>query len=206
MEHIIPQTSHKKALLSGIVILVALSAGVAAEVFLSRPVTRARTLLSETTSLQVGRSGLTDVQRLASHFGGAPDADCTAAHCAIAIKVDNSEFPEWWRGPGTTFVVGLSVENGILVAKAFSLWSGVGPNGSFVEVSEKEHWREIPEPVFVQTQATTDDPRWRAIVNLTPAAPPKVRERYLSFNLRCLSKFHGCKDAQDLLPTVTWNK
>jgi hypothetical protein len=84
--------------------------------------------------------------------------------------------------------------------------TGVGPNAPFVRVTEGKHLRELPEPVSVGRISASDDLAWRLIIDLTPDAPLELKERYLSANFWCLAKFHGCKDAGEMLPSVDWNK
>lgn len=208
MEHIIPQTSRKPHRLwaAFIGLTAVLAASIIIGVLLFRPVTRAHELLAQSMTLQVGRSGFGDVQTVARRFGITPGNDCTLDDCQLVVTVDNSLLPNWWRRSGATFGASFLVEKGILVEREYALAIGVGPNRPFAEVREREHWRETPEPVDVQTSSNDADPKWRATVHLTTAAPPEVRNRYLSFDLKCLSRFGGCKDAEQLLPTVEWKR
>jgi hypothetical protein len=98
------------------------------------------------------------------------------------------------------------IEGGALVQEGFLIQTGVGPNAPYVVVTQGKHLRELPEPVFVGRKSTSDDPAWALIIRLTPGAALEVKERYLSANFWCLAKFHGCKDAGEMLPTVDWNK
>jgi hypothetical protein len=208
MEPTNQQTYRKKATTTALLVVFAgvVIAGVVIGLYLFRPVTRARELVSESAALRIGGAGLKDVQAIAERFGVRAGPDCTPAHCSIGVWVENAQLPSWWRGPGTTFAAGFRVDNGMLVEKGFSLWTGVGPNAPSVEVTERAHWRELAEPVDVGKKYTADEPKYALIISLTPAAPPDVRKRYLSFNFWCLAKFHGCKDAGEMLPTVDWNK
>jgi hypothetical protein len=172
----------------------------------SRPVTRARDLLAQSATLQIGQSGLSEVEAVTARFGVRSANDCTSDECQLVVMIDNSRLPKWWRGSGTTLGVSFLVQKGILVEREYALAVGVGPNRPFAEVREREHWRERTEPVDIQTSWDVADRKWRATVDLTTAATPELRNRYLSFNLRCLSKFGGCTDAQQLLPTVEWKK
>jgi hypothetical protein len=124
----------------------------------------------------------------------------------VAIVVDNAGLPDWWRGAGTTFGASFLIEEGTLAQEGFLIRTGVGPNAPFVRVTEGRHLRELPEPVSVGRISTSDDPAWRLIIDLTPGAPLELKERYLSANFWCLAKFHGCKDAGEMMPTVDWNK
>lgn len=203
MEPIRPRDLRRKLLVALFIVFVL--AGVGA-FYLLRPAIRSRDLLFEGSKLVVGQSTMKDVEQVGSRFGVTPNQGCTSAHCSLTVKVENASLPRWWRREGMTFAAGFVVENGVLVEKGFSLLSGVGPNRSFAETTERQHWREIPEPLFIQKQSSLEDPKWRVIVCLTPAAPPELRARYLSFNFGCFSKFGGCTDAQQQLPTVDWKE
>jgi hypothetical protein len=208
MEHMTLQPSRKarRFWAAFIGLTVVLAAGTVVGVRLSRPARRAHDLLAESTTLQIGRSGLSDVEAVAGRFGITPGNDCTPEDCQLVVTIDNSPLPSWWRRSGATFGTSFVVEKGVLVEREYAMAIGVGPNRPFAEVREREHWRERPEPVDVQVSSDEADPKWRAIVHLTTAASPEVRNRYLSFNLKCLSKFGGCKDAHQLLPTVEWKE
>jgi hypothetical protein len=191
------------------ILLITLAAfaisGISMGVFFLRPVTRARQLVSRGAGLRVGSAGLQDIKGIAERFGVKPGPDCTAARCSLRVLIDNARLPGWWRGPETALAASFSIENGILVEEGFALWT-VGLNTPYAEVREKAHWRELPEPVDVDKKWISDNPKWRVIVNLTPAAPPDLKRRYLSFNFWCLAKWHGCRNAQEMLPAVDWNK
>jgi hypothetical protein len=202
------QTYGKRTVWIGLLVALAavVVAGVVLGLYLLRPVSRARELFFESARLRVGRAGLKDVERIATRFGTPLGRDCTTADCFLAIMVDNGRLPDWWRGPGTTFGASFLIEGGALVREAFLIRTGVGPNAPFVRVTEGKHLRELPEPVSVGRGSTSEDLAWRLIIDLTPEAPLEVKERYLSANFWCLAKFHGCKDAGEMLPTVDWNK
>ena len=189
-----------------IAVAAVLAASVATGVRLSRPATGAQELLAESQTLQIGRSGLSDVEAIAGRFGITRGNDCTPSDCQLVVSVDNSRLPSWWRKSEATFAASFLVEKGILVEREYALAIGVGPNRPFAEVREREHWRERTEPVEVQTSSNGTDLKWRAIVHLTTKAPPEVQSRYLSFNFKCMSKFGGCAGAGQLLPTVRWGK
>lgn len=43
---------------------------------------------------------------------------------------------------------------------------------------------------------------YKTLIHLTPSASKSLRERAYGFNLTCLSKIGGCKDARDVLPRI----
>jgi len=174
-------------------------------VYLLRPCNRARSLIVRVSAIEVGKSTFDEARRLAIQIRATPSDPCTPAGCTWSVRVDNSAIPVQWRGLGTIFSTQFQVSDSVVSERAFSFQIGTGPNISFAEVDERVHWRgNTTEPVFVSTQTAIGDPYYRAFVRLTPAAPPEIRKRYLSFNLSCLWKYGGCQNARDLLPTVVW--
>ena len=98
----------------------------------------------------------------------------------------------------------------------FGLFTGgnekVSPTAFDVERTQSEkdeqvHWKgNTKEPVFVNRVITAANPYHRVFVKLTPAVPQETRKRYLSFDFGCLSRYGGCQNACDLLPTLDWSK
>jgi len=196
-----PTKSRLIASLGFIVICI----GIVGFFFLHFPELKAKYFLSELNSLQVGKSTFQDAQGVALRIHATQGIACGPNACTWVARISNLNLPERWRRTELTLVVGFEIRDSILVEKGAGLQFGTGTSVSFVHVDEKEHWRSAStEPVSVETQYTSDDPHYRAFVRMTPAASESDRKRYLSLNLHCLSKYGGCKDAAELLPTVEW--
>ena len=134
-----------------------------------------------------------------------PSVPCSSSGCTWYVRVENSPIPRLWRGAGATFSAEFTVKDSVVSERGFGYQVGTGPNISFAEVDEQVHWKgNTTEPVFVNRVITAADPYYRVFVRLTPAVPDETRKRYLSFDFGCLSKYGGCQNARDLLPTVDW--
>lgn len=194
----------RKRVVAGVSVLTVILAGTVTCTWLLCPTVRAHKVLSSISDLQVDRSTFDDSRKVAASIGAIPSNACSPADCLWYIRIDNVAIPRIWRRREVSFSAEFQVRNAVLSERNFSMQVGTGQNVPLAEVEEQEHWRITPEPVFVTTQTTDGNPHYRVSVKLTPAAPPDVRRRYLSFNLNCLWKYGGCEDARDLLPTVDW--
>jgi hypothetical protein len=189
-----------------VVLLVALAAG-----YLLRPYFLARALLRDVSSLQVGKSSFADAKRVAEKWDGTISDDCTPTQCSWHRWIDNFELPEWWRGEGEIFSAGFGVSDGIVDERGTAFWIGTGPGVSSASVQEKLRWKDsslyyfFGKTYLVEPQYSNDNPHYRVFVRLKSDAPLDIRKKYLSFDLNCLWKLHGCEDAKQLLPTAEWN-
>jgi hypothetical protein len=194
----------KRIVLVGIIALVAMV--ICAVVFYDflQPYLRARNLLSQISALQVGRSNYLDSQQVGKRLGSLGNDLCIPADCYWTFSVDNFKIPILWRGEGVRFIGGFRVQSSVVTEQRFMLQIGTGFDAQTATFWERENWPHYPKQFFVNVETTPDHPHFRSYVNLTPATPADLRDRYLSFNLNCLWKYHGCKDAEELLPTIDW--
>ena len=172
------------------------------ELFL--PYLRARSALSRISALQVGSSSFEEAKRVGKRLGSQGNDPCTPLDCYWTFTIDNFEFPTVWRGDGARFIAGFRVQNSVVSEQRFMFQIGTGFNAQTATFWERESWPHYPKQFIVGTETSSLYPHFRSYVNLTPATPADVRDRYLSFNLNCLWKYHGCKDAEELLPTIDW--
>jgi len=180
--------------------------------FLLRPEIRARYLFRQLETLQLGRSTFEDAQRIAQKIGAkpyGPHGPCDRSDCEWDVRMDNSELPRWWRGPGEAFVVAFDVRDSVVVRKNTGYGIGMETDTFFpssVSLDEQEHLPRDPGREQVPVLAgwyTTELYRYYEFrVYLTPKASAEERRRYTSFNFNCLWKYKGCKDARELLPTA----
>jgi hypothetical protein len=138
--------SKRSSVAIALALVLVFGASALSSAFLSRPATRAHELLVQGMTLQIGRSGLREVEAVAGRFGTTPGNDCSPNDCQVVVTVDNSRLPSRWRGSGATFGASFLIEKGTLVEREYALASGVGPNRPFAEVREREHWHERTEP------------------------------------------------------------
>jgi hypothetical protein len=176
--------------------------------YLLRPSIRARYLLNELKTLQLGHSTFEDADWLARRIHAKPDPHgaCDRSECMWSVAIDNARIPQWWRGSGETFAVSFSVKDSLVVRKDVAY--GIGLNGSFhpslVSIEEQEHWPRRTEREPLETGwGSTDLYRYYQFgVRMTPKVSVDNRRRYTSFNFNCFWKYKGCNDARELLPTA----
>jgi hypothetical protein len=186
------------------IVSVATVVGAVVLYHLFQPYMRARNLLSQVSTLQVGSSSFEDAERVGKRLGSPGNDPCLPVDCYWTFSIDNFKVPTAWRGEGTRFVAGFRVQNSVVTEQRFMFQIGTGFNPQTAEFWERQTWPHYPKQFIVGTQTTENNPHYRSYVKLTPAASADVRKRYLSFNFSCLWKYGGCKDAQELLPTVDW--
>jgi len=194
----------RKGFLLCSIVVVAIVAGIAVSYGLLQPYLRARDLRSQIAALQVGRSSFEEAKRVGNRLGSEGNDPCSPVDCYWTFAIDNFEFPSVWRGEGARFIAGFRVQNSVVSEQRFMFQIGTGFKAQTADFWERETWPHYPKQFVVGTETSSDYPHFRSYVNLTPATPADVRERYLSFNLNCLWKYQGCKDAEELLPTIDW--
>lgn len=154
---------------------------------------------------QVGHSNFEEAKQLGKRLGSEGNDPCSPVDCYWTFEVDNFKFPSIWRGQGVRFIAGFRVQNSVVSEQRFMFQIGTGVDAQTAQFWERETWPHVPHQFYVGGETTTVNPRFRSNVLLTPAAPADLRSRYLSLNLNCFWKIHGCADAGELLPTVDWN-
>ena len=175
-------------------------------IYLLRPYLHARYVLRDFEALELGHSTFVDAQRLATRIDAhCVSVPCNRSSCEWAVKIGNSDLPEWWRGHGETFLVSFQVKKSIVVRKNVGYGIGVEASTfypSSVAVIEQEHWGRtgIPEPLAAGWSSSNLYRYYEFRVYMTPQASTQDQRRYTSFNLNCLWKYRGCADARELLP------
>lgn len=194
----------KKTFLRYAIVLAVMAVGVVVLYELFQPYLRARSLLSQISVLQVGSSSFDEAKRVGRRLGSQGNDPCTPLDCSWTFSVDDFKFLTVWRGEGVRFIAGFRVQNSVVSEQRFMFQIGTGVNAQTATFWERETWPHYPKQFIVGTETSSVYPHFRSYVNLTPATPPDVRGRYLSFNFNCFWKYHGCKDARELLPTIDW--
>jgi hypothetical protein len=180
---------------------------VALAVYLFLPTWRAHRLLSQVSSLEVGKSTFADAEKLAGSLHAQATAYCTATECNWYSRTDNSSLPRFWRGEGAAFTVGFRVQNGVVTERGVLYRVGSGFAASpYADIEERTSWPDgpPPNPVSVQTQWTAHTPHYSVLVLMVPTVPAETRSKYLGFDFGCMWHYGGCSDAQQLLPAAEW--
>ena len=99
-------------------------------------------------------------------------------------RIDNAQFPCWWRNSDEVFAVIFEVKNSVVTRKS----TGFGIEGagidefspSAVGFAEVEHWRQDKPTEPVQAGWTTSDRfrHYRFSLRMTPKATAMDRRRF----------------------------
>jgi hypothetical protein len=182
--------------------------------FLFSPPIRARYLFNKLKPLQVGHSTFEDAQRLAAKLGAKPNIPCDPSYCFWSVVINNARLPQWWRGPGATFVITFDVKNSVVENKGTGYAIGIDTDGaspSEVRVGVQEKWlRNIVEPPtqkgwqvsYLERHGHRENISTIFHVHMTPRSSAEDWQRYTAFNYSCFWKYKGCRDARGLLPTA----
>ncbi len=73
---------------------------------------------------------------------------------------------------------------------------------SFTEVDENWRRDRPTEPVTAGWITTERFRYYQFVVQITPKVTTSDRKRYSDFDYGCLWRYHGCKDARELLPSA----
>ncbi|MGH9554493.1 MAG: hypothetical protein ACRD2Y_01605 [Terriglobales bacterium] len=164
---------------------------------------QAEQFLRDAERLEIGRSTFSDVEILAHKYGGKiypGDQECSPEKCRFHFEFENYWLHKIGLAPRTRLFAEVTVSAGRVASRTTSFELGTGPAFYSVDVLE---WPKQPtdEHYRVSLQRSGNI-RWRAHIRLTPEATPEQRDRAYRFNLDCLSRFFGCTDSADLLPSV----
>jgi hypothetical protein len=193
-------------LVAGTLFAVYMALGVLAVWSANRTRRQAERFLRDFVSLQVGKSTLEDVRRLAKDHDGTESVvspELAPAGCAPDCRISSFWFESQWLyrlglGPATAMVATLQTGGGRLIGRAIAIES-TSEWDSAVAVDERLLSRS-GEPYNVRFRSMR--PRW--CVEFTPAAPAELRRRAFALNLDCLSRIPGCKTKEQILPEIQW--
>jgi hypothetical protein len=167
---------------------------------------QAEHFLRDFVSLEVGKSRLEDLRRLAEQHGGTEAVvppELAPAGCAPDCRTFSFWFESLWLhrlglGPATAVVAGLQTGGGRLLSRAIIIES-TAEWDSAVDVSEDLSSRSGKS---YSIRFRSMRPRW--CVEFTPEAPAELRRQAFAVNLNCLSRIRGCKTKEEILPGVQW--
>lgn len=203
------------ALIGGVVLLCAVAVAL---VSLSALLTRhsAQSFLDDLGKLRLGESTLEDTQKLATKYEAAAteeenavgdvDPNCSPEYCEFKFFFYNAWMKRLRLAPPTWLRAQVVVRMGRVDYKQVELSSGKGIAFYSAVVME---FLSLPRPFedknYHVGRKLSSDIKWRVIINMTPHASAKEREQAYAFNLSCLTRLGGCKDAAELLPTIKWD-
>ncbi len=180
-------------------------------------------LLLEARELRVGDSNSVRVLQLAEKYHGGirKGVECKPSNCAIDIEIRNRSLSRFHLAPPTSFAVSFFTSQGRSVQISFGMMStilgptyylrrwfyGEAPSFTFaaevLDDLEKSEFHQSDEKYSALARRDYFQNRPEIlIVHLTPKVDLKVRDKALAFNLSCLSKLGGCRDASEFLPVV----
>lgn len=201
----------KKASLTGaiaIAILIVLSIcslGIAVETMQIRK--RAEAFLRDASHLQLRVATLSQVKKLADKYGGqAEPSTCNSSGgCSFFFTFDNRWLYRLFLAPHTRFTCALGVADNVLDYRRALLISGNTSAAFGAFINERLSLPSgVPAPFHISRQWDGSGERWRVHIDMTPDASTEQHQTAYSLNLLCLSKLGGCRDAMQLLPSITW--
>jgi hypothetical protein len=132
---------------------------------------------------------------------GVVGDSCRTDECDMAFLFDNRWLRRLHLAPPVWMRARVGIHKGLLSYRNIEFGAG---DLAFSEasVSEQMEQAEGGQPYAVG-RLWSGGP-WREHIAMTPAATEQQRRQAFGFNVECLSKFGGCHDAADLLPTVPW--
>jgi len=158
--------------------------------------------LADVRNLRVGQSTYQDVLRVQAKYRPRSSSElgnCEQNLCDMAFSGGNEQLYRLGLVPGDVFIGSLRVRQGVLVKIGISYQSNShydanteetvgGPGGLACEVGGKAIASE-----------RTYSYVWARI---TSATTPGERQKAYAYNLDCLTKWGGCKDANKILPIL----
>ena len=158
--------------------------------------------LSDVRQLRVGQSTYDDVLRIKTKYEGRPwseDKACDRDQCIVNFSFDNKWLYHFGLVPGTMFIGGLTVRQGTLVRIDLALQSNPTFDAMMEEISAEPNVLayEVGGKQLISRPAYT-----YVWAHITSAASQDERQKVYAFNLKCLTKWGGCKDSNELLPIL----
>lgn len=183
---------------------------------------KAERLMAEVRALRVGDSNLDKVYQLVERYNGrVRDGDkCKTAECTVEIIITNQSLSRYHLASWTFFGVTFFIRQGRTVRISLVLESEIkdlsyffkrlvyGQEIDFVCVAsisddlEYSKYNQSGERYRVVARRDVENRPERLIVLLSPTVDAVTRDKALAFNLGCLSKLGGCRDASEFLPAV----
>jgi hypothetical protein len=162
---------------------------------------RGNAFLSDVRQLRVGQSTYDDVLRIKTKYEGRSWSEDKACddQCIVNFSFDNKWLYHFGLVPGTMFIGGLTVSKGILVRIDLTFQSNPKFDAMTDEIPAKPNVLayEVGGKQFISRRAYS-----YVWAHITSAASQDERQKVYAFNLKCLTKWGGCKDSNELLPIL----
>jgi len=155
--------------------------------------------LSDVRGLRVGQSTYDDVLRIQTKYKSYSSVEgnrCDRDLCDVDFLSGNKWLYELGLVPGAMFTGGVRVRGGVLTRISVGFLSAP-PYGAATE--------EIPadpsvSPYEVHGRVYSSETYAFISVRITSAASEDERQKAYAYNLACLTKLGGCKNANEILP------
>lgn len=198
-------------MVTGAIALVAVAVLSAAQLTAVHARDSARRFLADIQVGNIGQPASTTVLDLVRQYSdaeanhskkiGKVGGGCDRGNCEAAFLFDN----EWLRrlkfAPPVWMRATISIQNGMLTTRNVEMGCGAG---AFFLASTSERLDQLHDHEQYHVGQRGSDGNWRESVTLGPGATPEQRRAAFGFNVDCLSRWGGCKDAAMLLPTIPW--
>lgn len=168
----------------------------------------ATAMLADVQAIRVGSATFADAQHLAASYRKHlrdPSQSCSTNRCELVFEFSNAPLGRLHLAQVTLFVVGIQVEGGRIVRAGalLALLARAGELDSRAEVLEAMQPVYTGESSFAVTRRFYGGGRPHYVsVRMTPEASLQQRRDVYAFNLDCLRRLRGCKDASQLLPSM----
>ncbi len=174
---------------------------------------KAGRILNEIRNERWSSVNFEEAREISETYGGHPGVfgrhgiPCNADSCRFDIAVSNFPMDFLHLAPKTSFDVSIHVQSGRVTAVSSDLLSRIlggsppepAPLGA--NVVENIEQTDPSAPAFLWN-INTDIVAGASTINvaINPSATAEQRRAAYDFNLSCLTKLGGCKDARDFLP------
>jgi hypothetical protein len=155
-------------------------------------------LLAALQSVEIGRTTYDDVLRIKAEYNGTTGQErCTPDSCAIDFQIENKWIHSLHLAPRTIVWAFIGVQRGhVKGLMAKMIVGGNNPSevtGAFIEESDLQP--DLRPFSFQFSQGIG-----QANAHLDGAATPTQRALAFKFNIACLYKPGGCKNAGEIVP------
>jgi hypothetical protein len=164
---------------------------------------RAEELLRSSGELKLGRSTLTEAQRLAQEYGGKPDsegspASCSAQACTLKFVIDNKPLNYIPGVPAVRFVVSLRVKDGHVNERQidYSVVSRTGAPFTYQVIDQFDPHSFEAQRLKLDAQGTPHVLK----VALGESTTADDRKRAYLIDVSCLARLRGCNAAAAIFP------
>ncbi len=170
----------------------------------------ARRLLEEAQQFEIGKPADAKVREFRSRYSGfIYSENCEAGTCFTTFLFPNTWLHAVWRAPRTDFLVSFATANGIATSLTLTFGSGNDMwtrTMATTRILSHSDWKTGTEPPLDIGMRVADGRPHRVIVTVLPKASPDERARSFGFDLHCLAQVRGCRNAQEMLPTIDWGQ